>query len=66
MGRRLEKWPNTEACLAGWRKMTKPGEIWLMMDALEGVPYHLAEPRAAKPVIESKHQLQGMPADLQF
>jgi hypothetical protein len=31
-----------------------------MMDASEGVPYHLAESRAAKPVIESKHQLQGM------
>ncbi len=32
-----------------------------MMDALEGVPYRLNKPRAAKPVIESKHQLRGMP-----
>jgi hypothetical protein len=36
-----------------------------MMVALEGVPYRLdLEPRVAKPVIESKHQLLGMPADL--
>ncbi len=27
--------------------MTQPGEIWLMMDALEGVPYRLAEPRVS-------------------
>jgi hypothetical protein len=40
--------------------MTQPGEICLMMDASEGVPYRLAEPRAAKPVIESAHQLRGM------
>jgi hypothetical protein len=32
-----------------------------MTDASEGVPYHFAEPKAAKLVIESKHQLQGMP-----
>ncbi len=32
-----------------------------MMDDSEGVPYHLAESRAAKPLIERKHQLQGMP-----
>ncbi len=28
--------------------------------------YRLAEPRAAKPVIESKHQLRRMPTDLQL
>jgi hypothetical protein len=32
-----------------------------MIDASEGAPYRLADPRAAKPVIESKHQLRGMP-----
>jgi hypothetical protein len=31
-----------------------------MMDASEGVPYRVAEPRAAKLVIESKDQLRGM------
>ncbi len=40
------------------------GRVLLMMKALEGVPYRLAEPRATKPVIESKHQLRGMLADL--
>jgi hypothetical protein len=40
--------------------MTLPGEICMMMDASEGVPNHLAEPRAAKPVIESKQQLRNM------
>jgi hypothetical protein len=61
-GRRLDKQPNTEGRLSGWRKMTQPGEIFLMMEASEGVLYRLAELRAAKPrVIESKHQLRGMP-----
>jgi hypothetical protein len=46
--------------------MIQPGEICLMMDATKGVSYRLAEPRAAKPVIDSKHQLRGMPADLQL
>ncbi len=41
--------------------MTQPGEICLMMEASEAVPYRLAEPKPTKPVIESKHQLQGMP-----
>jgi hypothetical protein len=41
--------------------MNQPGEICLMMDASEGVQYRLAERKAAKPVIESKHQLWGMP-----
>ncbi len=31
------------------------------MDASDGVPYRLAESRADKPLMESKHQLQGMP-----
>ncbi len=44
--------------------MTQPGEICLMMDTSEGVPYRLAEPRAAKPVIESKHQLQDIPGSI--
>ncbi len=35
--------------------------ICLILNASEGVPYHLAEPRADKPVIESKHQLRDMP-----
>jgi hypothetical protein len=59
-GRRLEKRPNIEARLAGWRKMTQPGEICLMMDDSEGVPYRWGEPKTAKPVIESIHQLRGM------
>jgi hypothetical protein len=42
-------------------KMTYPDEICLMMDASESIPNSLDEPRAAKPVIESKHQLWGMP-----
>ncbi len=58
-GRRLEKRPNKEARLVGWRKMTQPGEICVMIDASEGVLYRLAEPRAAKPVIKSKHELRG-------
>jgi hypothetical protein len=41
-------------------QMTQPGEICLMMEASEGVLYRLAEPRAAKLVIERKHQLRGM------
>jgi hypothetical protein len=45
--------------------MTQPGEICLMMDDSEGVPYRLAKPRAAKPVIESKHHLRAFLADLQ-
>ncbi len=65
-GRRIEERPNTEAHLAGWRKMTQPGEICLMLDASQDVLYRLAEPRAAKPVIESKHQLQGMPGRSSF
>ncbi len=31
-GRRLERWPNTEARLVGWRRVTKPGEIFVVMD----------------------------------
>jgi hypothetical protein len=30
-------------------------------DASEGVTYRIPEPRADKPVIESKHQLRAMP-----
>jgi hypothetical protein len=41
--------------------MTQPGEICLMMEASKALPYRLAEPRTAKLVIDSKHQLQGMP-----
>ncbi len=46
-GRRLEIRPNTEARLAGWRTMTQPSEICLMMDASEGVLYRFAVIRAA-------------------
>jgi hypothetical protein len=50
-----------KACLADWRKMTHLGEICLMIDASEGVLYRFAKLIAAKRVITSKHQLQGMP-----
>jgi hypothetical protein len=43
--------------------MTQSGEIFLMMDAVEGVPYRLAELRAVKLIIESNHQLWGMPPE---
>ncbi len=40
----------------GWLdENDQPGQVCLMMmDASEGVPYRLAEPESAKPVIESK------------
>jgi hypothetical protein len=46
--------------------MTQPEEIFLMTDASEGVPYLLVKPRAAKKVIESKHQPRSMPGDFQW
>jgi hypothetical protein len=36
-------------------------EIYQMMDSSKAVPYRLDEPKPTKPVIESKHQLQGIP-----
>jgi hypothetical protein len=38
-GQRLERWPNTEACLAGWRSVTQPGEICVVMDAPCRLPW---------------------------
>jgi hypothetical protein len=49
----------TLAQQASWRKNDPAGRDFLM-EALEGVPYRLADPRATKPVIESKHQLRDM------
>jgi hypothetical protein len=49
----------------GWLEENDPaGRDLLDDEGSEGVPYCLAEPRAAKSVIESKHQLWDMPVDL--
>jgi hypothetical protein len=32
-----------------------------VVKASEGVPYHQGQPRVAKPIIESKHQLRPSP-----
>ncbi len=67
LGRRLDKQPNTEGRLSGLRKMTQPGEIFLMMEASEGFLYCLAELRAAKPRLSKVNtSCVACPADLQL
>ncbi len=51
----------------GWLEENVPAvRVLLMMEVLEGVPYRLAEPRAAKPNIESTVNTScgACPADL--
>ncbi len=43
-GRRLERWPNTEARLAGWRRVTKPRGVCVVMDGPCRLPFSSAWP----------------------
>jgi hypothetical protein len=42
-GRRLERWPYSEARLAGWRRVTQLGEICVVMDTGQSVPPFLTD-----------------------